>query len=595
MTESLRKPIRLWPGVVAGVLAFLLWFIVPGLLPDLALYAIFGGLACALLVVVWWLFFSRAPWPERLGALVLAVAAVLVVRLLVHPSIAGGMMGLMLPIYAVPVLGLAIVGSAVASRRMSTPSRRATMAAAILATCAVFVLLRTDGILGFRSQLQWRWTPTPEQRLLAQTANEKDPVAPPAPLPSPAIEKPAAAPSAPAVAPADIPAEWPGFRGPARDSIVPHARIATDWSTSPPREIWRRPIGPGWSSFAVQGRFVYTQEQRGEDEIVAAYDLTTGAPLWRHRDPARFWESNAGAGPRGTPAIGRGRIYALGATGIVNALDARTGAVIWSRNAATDTGAPLPGWGFAGSPLIVGDVVIVATGGRLAAYDAANGAPRWTAQTGGAGYSSPQLATIDGVDQVLLLNTSGAAGVAPADGAVLWTHEWRSDGIVQPAVMAGHEILVGSGSGGAEVGMRRLEIMHASGAAPATGWSVVERWTSNGLKPYFNDFVVHEGHAFGFDGSILSCIDLADGKRKWKGGRYGQGQMIVLPDQDVLIVLSEEGELALVSATPDEFKELARFKALEGKTWNHPVLIGDILLVRNSEEMAAFRVPIASR
>jgi hypothetical protein len=136
--------------------------------------------------------------------------------------------------------------------------------------------------------------------------------------------------------------------------------------------------------------------------------------------------------------------------------------------------------------------------------------------------------------------------------------------------------------------MRRIAVAHGPG-----GWTVAERWTSAGLKPYFNDFVVHNGYAFGFDGSILACIDLKDGKRKWKGGRYGNGQLVVLPDQDVLLVLSEEGELALVAAAPDQFKELARFPAIEGKTWNHPVLVGDRLLVRNGQEMAAFRLPLA--
>jgi len=143
-------------------------------------------------------------------------------------------------------------------------------------------------------------------------------------------------------------------------------------------------------------------------------------------------------------------------------------------------------------------------------------------------------------------------------------------------------------TGGA--GTRRLAVSHK-----AEGWNVEERWTSNGLKPYFNDFVIHKGHAYGFDGNILASINLEDGVRKWKGGRYGNGQLVVLADQDVLLVLSDEGELALVSATPDQFKELARFKAIEGKTWNHPAVVGDVLLVRNGEEMAAFRLPLDRR
>jgi len=364
--------------------------------------------------------------------------------------------------------------------------------------------------------------------------------------------------------------------------------IETDWSKSPPVSLWRRPVGPGWSSFAVRGNLLYTQEQRGEDEVVSCYNLTTGEPVWRHRNATRFWESNGGAGPRATPTLSGGRVYTFGATGILNALNARDGSVVWSRNAASDTHTKIPIWGFASSPLVVGDEVIVATAGVLAAYDLGAGKPRWYGPAGQGGYSSPQFATIDGVPQILLLNGEGAVSVAPADGALLWKHEWNIDGIVQPSVIGGSDVLIGSGSGLSESGIRRVAVTHGPG-----GWGVEERWTSNGLKPYFNDFVVHKGHAFGFDGSILACIDLKDGKRKWKGGRYGHGQLVLLPDQDVLLVLSEEGELALVGATPDQFTQLARFKAIEGKTWNHPALVGDVLLVRNGEEMAAFRLSLA--
>jgi outer membrane protein assembly factor BamB len=363
-------------------------------------------------------------------------------------------------------------------------------------------------------------------------------------------------------------------------------RIATDWSQSPPRPLWRKPIGPGWSSFAVGGDLVYTMEQRGESESVSCYRLTTGEPVWRHGDAIRFTESEGGVGPRATPALGNGRVYTFGATGRLNALDAASGAVAWSRDAAADTGVEVPGWGFAGSPLVVGDQVVVAASGRLAAYDTASGQPRWLGPQGGAGYASPHLVTLDGVAQILLLRGSRTISVAPTDGALLWEHVWEKGvGMLQPALAPDGDLVITVGDAMGGIGMRRLAVSHGTG-----GWTATERWTSRGLKPYFNDFVVHQGHAFGFDGSILACVDLADGTRKWKGGRYGHGQLVLLPEQDLLLVVSEQGELVLVKATPDAFTEVARAPAIEGKTWNHPALVGDVLLVRNGEEMAAFRL-----
>jgi outer membrane protein assembly factor BamB len=247
-------------------------------------------------------------------------------------------------------------------------------------------------------------------------------------------------------------------------------------------------------------------------------------------------------------------------------------------------------WGFSSSPLVIDDVVIVATGGTLVGYDTATGTPRWLGPKQDFSYSSPHLATVDGVVQVLLLSPPGVVSVLPSDGRVLWEHAWEGGAMVQPAVTPDGDILISSLAMTGGTGIRKLGVSHGS-----AGWTVQERWTSTGLKPYFNDYVVHNGHAYGFDGSILASIDLADGRRTWKGGRYGAGQLILLVDQDALLVLSELGELALVSATPDRFTEIARAPAIDGKTWNHPVLVGDTLLVRNGEEMAAFRLALAAR
>jgi outer membrane protein assembly factor BamB len=603
-----RKPLRLWLGVALAALLLLFKFVGPIVAPGAGKVALLGSLGCAVAILLWWLFLSRAPWSDRLGAVLLMIVALVGTSRILDASLGAGPARFLFFVLALPPLSLALVAWAVATRGLSDGLRRTTMAAAILIAVGGWVCVRVGGVSNdLQPELHWRWAQTPEERLLAQAANE--------PLALPAVS--AAAPAAPALTPAPakaaaatalaVPkeapaasketpladADWPGFRGPRRDGIIPGVRIATDWTASPPVELWRRPIGPGWSSFAVHGGLIYTLEQRGDDEVVSCYNAATGKPVWIHRDAARFYESAGGPGPRGTPTFNNGRVYALGATGIVNALKADDGAAVWSRNAASDTGAKMPDWGFAGSPLVVGDIVIVAASGRLVAYDLATGNPRWRVQTGGGGYSSPQLFTIGGVPQVLLMSGHGATSVDPADGKLLWEYAWpKGIRIVQPAQISDGELLItlGDEGGMGTSGVRRIAVARGPG-----GWNVQERWTSSGLKPNFNDFVVHNGHAFGFDGSILACIDLKDGQRKWKGGRYGGGQLVLLPDQNLLLVLSEEGELALVGATADQFKELARFPAIEGKTWNHPVLVGDRLLVRNGQETAAFRLSLARR
>jgi outer membrane protein assembly factor BamB len=218
--------------------------------------------------------------------------------------------------------------------------------------------------------------------------------------------------------------------------------------------------------------------------------------------------------------------------------------------------------------LIVGDEVVVAAAGRLIAYDTASGKRRWLGPDLPGSYSSPHRFTVDGITQVLLLTSAGVTSVAPADGKPLWDHAWPGGTtIVQPALIGDGDVLINGIGGTGGMGVRRLAVTHG-----VSGWKADERWTSTGLKPYFNDFVVHKGHAFGFDGN---------------------GQLLLLADQDLLLVLSEEGELALVQAAPDQFTEVARVKAIDGKTWNHPVLVRDMLLVRNGEEMEAFRLSLS--
>ena len=608
-----RKPLRLWPALVIIAIQIAGVALAPLLFEDPMLVGIGTVVGGAVLIVLWWLLFSRVPWLERIGALVLMVPLALLTKRVADLSIAGAGQGFLVFIMTVPLLAFGLVLWAASTRRLNTSARRAALVAILAIACAPILLIRTDGV-GGPNPFHWRWTPTAEEILLAQAKDEPLTPAPPAisvetpkeasgaPVVEPKAEAPknvsAASPLAPVAPeapkapsrPKAATAEWPGFRGPLRDGIVRNIRINTDWTASPPTELWRRPIGPGWSSFAVRGDLLYTQEQRGEEEMVSCYRVSTGQPVWRHSDHVRFYESNGGAGPRGTPTLHGNRVYAVGATGILKVLDASTGQRVWTKNIADDTKRAVAYWGIASSPLIVNDLVIVANAATLVAYDIASGDLRWKGPSYGASYSSPHLVTLDGVEQVVLLGGPGAISVAPEDGEVLWIHKWEPGPMVQPAMTEDGDILVNNVTATGGVATRRLHVTKG-----ADGWNVEERWTSTGLKPNFNDFVVHKGHAYGFDNNILAAINLETGQRVWKGGRYGNGQLVLLQDQDVLLVTSEDGELALVSATPDKYTEIAKMRIFESKTWNHPVIVRDLLLVRNGEEMAAFRLPIAER
>lgn len=600
-----RKPLRLWPAFVIIGIQIAGVALAPLLFEDPMLVGIGTVVGGAVLIVLWWLLFSRAPWLERIGAIVLMIPLTLLTKRVADISIAGAGQGFLVYIMTVPLLAFGLVLWAASTRRLNTGARRAALVAILLVACAPILLIRTDGV-GGPNPFHWRWTPTAEEILLAQ-ANE--PVVPPPAAPVEAPKTPAPEPKAednpkptpvtseaktedaPAPPPRSLPKpEWPGFRGALRDGIVRNIRIETDWTASPPTELWRRPIGPGWSSFAVRGDLLYTQEQRGEEEMVSCYRVSTGQPVWRHSDRVRFYESNGGAGPRGTPTVHGDRVYAVGATGILKVLDATTGKRVWTKNIAEDTKRAVAYWGIASSPLVVNDLVIVANAATLVAYDIASGDLRWKGPSYGASYSSPHLVTLDGVEQVVLLGGPGAISVAPEDGTVLWIHKWEPGPMVQPAMTEDGDILVNNVTATGGVATRRLHVTKG-----ADGWNVEERWTSTGLKPNFNDFVVHKGHAYGFDNNILAAINLETGQRVWKGGRYGNGQLVLLQDQDALLVTSEDGELALVSATPDKYTEIAKMRIFESKTWNHPVIVRDLLLVRNGEEMAAFKLPIAER
>jgi outer membrane protein assembly factor BamB len=563
-----QKPLRLWPGIVLVIIQWLIRFIIPGFVHEdiVTQIGVMGGLLGGLAIVIWWAFFSRAPRLERMVAILMMAVSLAVTSQLLDKSIETAMMGMMFIFYSVPVLSLAFVAWAVASQNLSSKLRRVTMVLTIFLVTGFWAFLRTDGMdADANHDFAWRWAKTAEEKLMTQAGDKMQTMPPDSSILS-------------------SEAEWPGFRGRNRDGIIHGVRIISDWKESPPVEMWRQPIGPGCSSFAIQGNLLFTQEQRGENELVTCYKLSTGELVWSHSDKARFWDSHAGAGPRSTPTLAGGLVYTLGGTGILNVLNAANGSVIWSRNAATDAKVKVLPWGFTSSPLVIDSMVIVALSGKLAAYDITNGKPLWFGPDGGNSYSSPHMVTIDGARQVILMSNSGALSVEPDSGKQLWKYEWPiEDRILQPAVISEGELLLA----GEYNSIRRIKVSYSQ-----SNWVVKELWKSDEMILIFNDIVIHKGYAYGFDGPKIACTDLKDGKCLWRGKPY-RGWLMLLADQDLLLVLTEKGDLALVEATPGHFKEVARMSAIKGKTWNHPVLVGDVLVVRNNLEMAAFRLPLA--
>ena len=560
---SEQKQIRLLPGVIIVTIQWVVRFAIPAVIPgDTALQiGVFAGILGGLAVAIWWGFFSRAPGTERWGAIILITGTLVATSYLLDESIATANMGLMFGIFSIPPMCLAFVIWAVASRHLSVALRRISMILTIVFASGIWILLRTDGMdASLHHEIKWRWAETAEENLLKQNADEPAEISPDLGI-------------------TNTVAYWPGFRGADRNSIIHGVQINTDWSVSKPDEIWRRPVGPGCSSFAVNGNLFYTQEQLGEYEIVSCYNLTTGKPVWKHRDSTRFYDSHAGPGPRSTPTLSGNFVYTLGATGILNVLDAGNGSVIWSLDAASGNSVKVLPWGFTGSPLVLNDLVIVSLSGKLAAYDVLTGKPRWSSADYGNSYSSPHHVTIDGISQILLMSQSGAISVEPAGGKLLWKYDWPiSDRILQPAVIEGGDLLIS----GETKGVSRIRVSLTGGE-----WTVEQLWMSPEMKLNFNDFIIHKGFAYGFDGPRIVCIDIMDGKRKWRGDPY-RGFLLLVEDQDLLLVLTEKGELALVKADPVRFTELSHVPAIKGKTWNHPAFAGNVLLVRNSIEMAAY-------
>ena len=568
------KPIRTWPALFLVVSMVVLKFL-PSMVDNgpamLWMASGFGPMLCSLGIIVWWSLLSRTPWLERITGLLGLVGMTAIILFLSHESMRGPASFMV----TIPAGFGAFAISSSMVRRQAT-SRRTWLS--LLIATAVFgcsLGLRAEGVWGnFDVGLQFRWTPTVEELLAAESETQ---------------EVTASALQGDAWAAAFDQPTWPGYRGPQRNGSVSGVSIDPDWNASPPQEIWRRPIGPAWSSFAVAGDMIFTQEQRGPAELVTCYNLDSGKPHWTYEITSRFDDPLGGPGPRATPTIDQGQLFALGASGHLLCLDPGNGKEIWTTDLREVAQRTPPMWGFSSSPLVTDNSVIVHAAGDddlgIIAFDRQTGEKIWSRKCGEMSYSSPQLAQLLGRAVILLLSDEGLHMYDADLGEEILTYEWPYEGYraLQPHVIGEDQLLIPTGLG---TGTRLIQLSENEQGV----WDTQEKWTSLKLKPDFNDLVVHQGFIYGFDVGIFTCIDLATGEKRWKKGRYGKGQVILAADSGSLIVVTETGDVKLLAANSDEFQELGSIPAMSAKTWNHPVLVGDQLLVRNAEEAVCYQL-----
>ncbi|MCH8924004.1 MAG: PQQ-like beta-propeller repeat protein [Planctomycetes bacterium] len=452
--------------------------------------------------------------------------------------------------------------------------RRRVGIVGLVLVVATVATVRVEGVSGdIHFRFNWRWAPRADETL------------------------PSAASQAAANANVDLaettPDDYPQYLGPDRIATLKDVHLARDWSADPPKLLWRQPIGAGWSGFAVVGHYGVTQEQRGDEELITCYDIDTGKLQWGHVTPVRFHEIAAGIGPRATPTIDEGRVYAMGAMGHLSCLDGATGKPLWEHDVVTETDAIVPQWGKSCSPLVYENLVIVSAGGpngkSLVAYDKHDGRLVWSAGDDASSYSSPTVMTLCGVPQIVMIGETVTTGHDPADGRILWQHVWPEHGvaspnIAQPIAVGDDRILLSKGYG---VGSELWQI-----SREADRWSVEPIWRKNTLKIKMTNAVIRDRFAYGLDEGTLACIEIDTGRRKWKRGRFGHGQVLLV--DDLLLVQSERGEVALVEATPEGYRELSRMTVVDGQSWNCPALSGRRLLVRTDLEAACYELPVVS-
>lgn len=379
--------------------------------------------------------------------------------------------------------------------------------------------------------------------------------------------------------------DWPQFRGVNRDGVSAETDLPRSWPAEGPRVVWKRAIGEGYSGISVAGDRLYTMDSDGTTEYALALEAGSGKEVWRVAAGPKLIDP-MGNGPRTTATLDGGTVYAMGSHGRLLALKAADGAMIWEVDLPQAFGARRPTWGYSGSPLIDGDLLILEVGGKegrgVVAFEKATGKVRWGALDGDAAYSSPAVMTIGGIKQYVVPRRADSQTVAlRPDGSVLWTHPGPFSVIASALFIPPDKVYV---SGGDDAGAVLMRIKTEGGKA-----TVEELWKTRTMKNHFNNAVLVGDHLYGFDNATFKCLSVATGEPAWASRGLGKGSLLAA-DGNLLIVLSDQGTLLLVEATPDAYTELARFQAMEGKAWTAPTLANGRLYLRDHDEIVALEM-----
>ena len=570
------KPVRVWPLAVLAATG-LGCMLVPTLLglddSTRFLTLALGAASHLLFLLIWVLIGSRVSWQDRVLCLLLGVMGFVAIFVLQDESL-----GIMMVLFGAPIAAACLALTLLATRHIEWPKRKWVAYFSWLIPMALWLLAGTDGMMAsFAPELRWRWQPNAEERALAKRASglRKEVNRPKLELKSIELKR----------------EDWPRFRGANSDGKAFDDGLVLTEKTKA-KLVWKQPVGFSWSSVIVVDGLLFTQEQRGPMEAVVCLEAATGAEVWAYTYPARYDDTTqaSGTGPRSTPTFHNGKIYSVGGTGIVTCVSAIDGTLIWRRNLSEDCSTTVAMWGFSTSPILQGDNCFLLGGGNSESskdsicYDANTGEIRWTGAGKGETYSSPQLVELCGEQQVVVTVGPDTIGRNVADGNERWRIKSGGMGntMLQPIQFSKDQVLIASGEG---EGTCLVDVKHSGDA-----WQATKKWTSARLRPDFNDVVVVDKMILGLTKGLLTCIDSATGDMHWKKFRFGSGQLIALPIQSCVLVLSETGELSLIRVDSKEPTVLSSWPAVQGKTWNHPVLVKNRIYCRSAEEMACYEL-----